>query len=105
MYDGCPIACSPPTPATSLPGAAALITNDPAIAIRAALGGFGWGDGRYVPITGAATAAVSLTVEWWALLIACAAAIIATPLRRRRANFPFAPWLAAGALVALFLLG
>lgn len=103
-------------------GAAAFITNDPMIAIRAALGGavafavfwildrlrpggFGWGDSKYVPIIGAATAAVSLTVEWWAFLIACAAAIIATPLRRRRANFPFGPWLAAGALVALILLG
>ena len=103
-------------------GAAAFITNDPMIAIRAALGGsvafavfwildrlrpggFGWGDGKYVPIIGAATAAVSLTVEWWAFLIACAAAIIAPPFRRRRANFPFGPWLAAGPLVALALLG
>lgn len=103
-------------------GAAALITQNPTITIRAALGGavafavfwildrlrpggFGWGDGKYVPIIGAATAAVSLTVEWWAFLIACAAAIIATPLRRRRANFPFGPWLAAGALVAPILLG
>lgn len=103
-------------------GAAALITDDPMIAIQAALGGavgfavfwildrlrpggFGWGDGKYVPIIGAATAAVSLTVEWWAFLIACTAAIVATPFRRRRANFPFGPWLAAGALVALALLG
>ena len=103
-------------------GAAAFITNDPMIAIQAALGGavafavfwildrfrpggFGWGDGKYVPIIGAATAAVSLTIEWWAFLIACAAAIIATPFRRRRANFPFGPWLAAGPLVALALLG
>lgn len=103
-------------------GAAAVITQDPAIAIQAGLGGavafavfwildrlrpggFGWGDGKYVPIIGAATAAVSLTVEWWAFLIACAAAIIATPFRRRRANFPFGPWLAAGPLVALALLG
>lgn len=103
-------------------GAAAVITQDPAIAIQAGLGGavafavfwildrlrpggFGWGDGKYVPIIGAATAAVSLTIEWWAFLIACAAAIIATPFRRRQANFPFGPWLAAGPLVALALLG
>lgn len=103
-------------------GAAAFITDAPAMAIRAALGGsvafavfwildrlrpggFGWGDGKDVPIIGAATAAVSLTIEWWAFLIACAAAIIATPFRRRRANFPFGPWLAAGALVAPILLG
>lgn len=33
-------------------------------------------------IIGAATAAVSLTVESWAFLVACAAAIIAAPLRR-----------------------
>lgn len=103
-------------------GAAALITNNPMIAIQAALGGavafavfwildrlrpvgFGWGDGKYVPIIGAATAAVSLSVAWWAFLIACVAAVGATPFRRRRANFPFGPWLAAGALVALALLG
>ena len=103
-------------------GAAALISGDLNIAIQAAVGGlvafvvflildrvrpggFGWGDGKYIPIIGAATAAVSLSIEWWAFLIACAAAIIATPLRRRRANFPFGPWLAAGALVAPILLG
>ena len=98
-------------------GAAAVITTDAAIAIQAALGGalafvvfwildhlrpggFGWGDGKYVPILGAATAAVSLTMEWWAFLIACVAAV-ATPFRRRRKAFPFGPWLAGGALVAL----
>ena len=60
-------------------GAVAFITNDPMIAIQAALGGavafavfwildrlrpggFGWGDGKYIPIIGAATAAVSLCV-------------------------------------------
>ncbi|MBB1496103.1 prepilin peptidase [Propioniciclava sp. MC1595] len=103
-------------------GAAALITDAPMIAIQAALGGavafavfwildrlrpggFGWGDGKYVPIIGAATAAVSLSVAWWAFLIACVAAVGATPFRRRRANFPFGPWLAAGALVAISLLG
>ena len=103
-------------------GAAAFITNGPIIAIQAALGGavgfavfwildrlrpggFGWGDGKYVPIIGAATAAVSLTIEWWAFLIACAAAIIATPFRRRRTAFPFGPWLAIGALAAIALFG
>ena len=103
-------------------GAAALITGDLNIAVQAAVGGlvsfvvfwildrarpggFGWGDGKYIPIIGAATAAVSLSVAWWAFLIACLAAVFATPFRRRRANFPFGPWLAAGALVALALLG
>ena len=103
-------------------GIAALITQDPAIAIQAAVGGavafavfwildrlrpggFGWGDGKYVLILGAATAAVSLTVAWWAFLIACAAAVAATPLRRERANFPFGPWLATGTILALALLG
>ena len=103
-------------------GAAAVITNDAAIAIQAALGGvvasavfwvldrlrpggFGWGDGKYVPILGAATAAVSLTVEWWAFLIACLAAVMATPFRRRRTAFPFGPWLAIGALAAIALFG
>jgi len=103
-------------------GAAAVITNDVAIVIQAGLGGavafavfwvldrlrpggFGWGDGKYVPIVGAATAAVSLTVEWWAFLIACLAAVMATPFRRRRTAFPFGPWLAVGALAAIALLG
>jgi len=61
-------------------GAASLITSDPSIAIQAVLGGavafvlfwildhlrpggFGWGDGKYVPIIGAATATISPTVE------------------------------------------
>lgn len=103
-------------------GAAALITSDPRIAIQAALGSmvafavfwildrvrpgsFGWGDGKYIPILGAATAAVSPTVEWWGFLIACVAAVVATPFRRRRTAFPFGPWLAGGALVALVLFG
>ena len=100
--------------------AAAVIADDAAIAIRAALGGavafavfwvldrlrpggFGWGDGKYVPILGAATGAISLTVAWWGFLIACLAAVVASPFRRQQTNFPFGPWLAAGALLALGL--
>ena len=103
-------------------GAAAIITGDLSIAIQAAVGavvafvvfwildrvrpgGFGWGDGKYIPIIGAATGAVSLSVAWWAFLIACVAAIVATPFRRRLTNFPFGPWLAAGALAAIALFG
>jgi leader peptidase (prepilin peptidase)/N-methyltransferase len=103
-------------------GAAALITGDLNIAIQAAIGGlvafvvfwildrarpggFGWGDGKYIPIIGAATAAVSLSVAWWAFLIACVAAVVATPFRRRRTAFPFGPWLAIGALAAIALFG
>ena len=103
-------------------GAAAVIAGDAVIAIQAALGGvvafvvfwvldrlrpggFGWGDGKYVPILGAATGAVSLIVAWWGFLIACAAAVAATPLRRRRADFPFGPWLASGAVLAVGLFG
>ena len=63
------------------------------------------GDGKYIPIIGAATGAVSLSVAWWAFLIACVAAIVATPFRRRLTNFPFGPWLAAGALAAIALFG
>ncbi len=102
--------------------AAALITNDAKIAIQASVGaavafavfwlldhlrrgGLGWGDGKYVPILGAATAAISLTVEWWAFLIACLAAVIATLFRRRRTTFPFGPWLFAGAIAALAAFG
>ena len=103
-------------------GAAAIITGDLSIAIQAAVGavvafvvfwildrvrpgGFGWGDGKYIPIIGAATAAVSLSVAWWAFLIACVAAVVATPFRRRRTAFPFGPWLAIGALAAIALFG
>ena len=102
--------------------AAAVIAGDAVIAIQAALGGvvafavfwvldrlrpggFGWGDGKYVPILGAATAAVSLTGEWLAFLIACVAAVGATPFRRQRTAFPFGPWLAGGALLSLALFG
>ena len=97
--------------------AAALITQDPGIAIQAAIaaavafavfwildllrpGGHGWGDGKYAPILSAATGAVSLTTAWWAFLLACLAAIAATPFRRTR-SFPFGPWLWAGAIAAL----
>lgn len=103
-------------------GAVALITGDLNIAIQAAIGGlvafvvflildrarpggFGWGDGKYIPIIGAATAAISLSVAWWAFLIACVAAVVATPFRRRRTAFPFGPWLAIGALAAIALFG
>lgn len=103
-------------------GAAAIITGDLSIAIQAAVGavvafvvfwildrvrpgGFGWGDGKYIPIIGAATAAVSLPVAWWAFLIACVAAVLATPFRRTRTAFPFGPWLAMGAVLAVTLLG
>ena len=101
-------------------GAAAFLLNSPRIAIQAALGalvaftvfrildhlrpgGFGWGDGKYVAILGAATAAVSASAEWWAFLIACLAAIVATPFRQRRTAFPFGPWLFVGAIAALAL--
>lgn len=103
-------------------GAAALITGDLNIAVQAAVGGlvsfvvfwildrarpggFGWGDGKYIPIIGAATAAVSLSVAWWAFLIACVAAVVVVPFRRRRTAFPFGPWLALGALAAIALFG
>lgn len=103
-------------------GAAAVITNDAAIAIQATLGGvvafavfwildrvrpggFGWGDGKYIPIIGTATAAVSLSVAWWAFLIACVAAVVATSLRRERTAFPFGPWLVIGALAAIAIFG
>jgi leader peptidase (prepilin peptidase)/N-methyltransferase len=102
--------------------AATFILNNPRIALQATLGavvafvvfwildhlrhgGFGWGDGKYVPILGAATAAVSPTVAWWAFLIACLAAVVATPFRRRRTSFPFGPWLFAGAIAALAVFG
>lgn len=101
-------------------GAAALITDDEGLFIQAAAGaliafvvfwildrlrpgGFGWGDGKYVPIIAAATAAVALNVAWWAFLIACVAAVVSTPLRRRSTAFPFGPWLAGAGVAALIL--
>jgi leader peptidase (prepilin peptidase)/N-methyltransferase len=103
-------------------GAAALILNSPRIAIQAALGagvafvafwildrlrpgGFGWGDGKYVPILGAATATVGLPVEWWAFLIACVAALVATPFRSRRTNFSIGQWLFVGTVAAIAVSG
>lgn len=103
-------------------GAAALILNSPRIAIQAVLGagvafiafwildklrpgGFGWGDGKYGPILGAATAAVALSVEWWAFLISCMAAVVAIPFRRQRTDFPFGPWLVVGAVAAPVVFG
>ncbi len=102
--------------------AAAAITTDSALALRAAAGGalgfavfwildhvlpggFGWGDGKCVPIIGAGTASITLSVEWWTFLIACLAAVAATPFRRRRSAFPFGPWLFSGAVAALTLFG
>jgi len=103
-------------------GAAVLISGELSIAIQAAVagvvafvvfwildrvrpGGFGWGDGKYIPIIGVATAAVSLAVAWWGFLIACVAAVLATPFRRQKVAFPFGPWLAVGALAAIALFG
>lgn len=102
-------------------GAAGILSGDLSILVQAVVGGvvafvvfwildrirpggFGWGDGKYIPIIGAATASVSLTVAWWAFLIACVTAILATPFRRRTA-FPFGPWLALGAFASIAMFG
>jgi leader peptidase (prepilin peptidase) / N-methyltransferase len=101
---------------------AAAITTNPALALRAAAGGaiafavfwtldhvlpggFGWGDGKYVPIIGTGAAALTLTVEWWTFLIACLAAVAATPFRRQRSAFAFGPWLFTGAVASMALIG
>lgn len=103
-------------------GAAGILSGDLSILVQAVVGGvvafvvfwildrirpggFGWGDGKYIPIIGAATASVSLTVAWWAFLIACVTAILATPFRRRRTAFPFGPWLALGAFASIAMFG
>ena len=71
-----------------------------------ARGGFGFGDVRFAPLIGAATAAGSWPLLVWSLLlgsvIGAALGVIRLALRRREV-FPYAPPMLAGAYAACLL--
>jgi leader peptidase (prepilin peptidase) / N-methyltransferase len=66
-------------------------------------GGFGFGDVRFAPLLGAAAAADSWTLLWWALLfgtlVGGLVGVLLLALGRRGA-FPYAPSMLAGAYAA-----
>jgi leader peptidase (prepilin peptidase) / N-methyltransferase len=66
-------------------------------------GGFGFGDVRFAPLLGAAAAADSWTLLWWALLLGTLVGGLVGVLRLalgRREAFPYAPSMLAGAYAA-----
>ena len=67
-------------------------------------GGFGFGDVRFAPLVGAAAAALSLTVLFWALVLGSLIGGlhgIVLLARRRPGHFPYSPAMLAGAYLAL----
>lgn len=70
-------------------------------------GGFGFGDVRYAPLLGAASASHSWTLLWWGLTLGTAvgAGHAAVRLARRlHGGFPYAPSMLAGVYLAALLL-
>jgi len=66
-------------------------------------GGFGFGDVRFAPLLGAAAAADSWMLLWWALLLGTVAGGLVGVLRLargRREAFPYAPSMLVGAYAA-----
>jgi leader peptidase (prepilin peptidase)/N-methyltransferase len=66
-------------------------------------GGFGFGDVRFAPLVGAATAAHSWSLLIWAMLLGSilgAAHAMMRLARRRTGPFPYAPAMLAGAYLA-----
>jgi leader peptidase (prepilin peptidase) / N-methyltransferase len=66
-------------------------------------GGFGFGDVRFAPLLGAAAAANSWTLLWWALLLGTVVGGLVGVLRLvrgRREAFPYAPSMLVGAYAA-----
>jgi leader peptidase (prepilin peptidase) / N-methyltransferase len=66
-------------------------------------GGFGFGDVRFAPLLGAAAAANSWTLLWWALLLGAVVGGLVGVLRLvrgRREAFPYAPSMLVGAYAA-----
>ena len=66
-------------------------------------GGFGFGDVRFAPLLGAAAAADSWTLLWWAMLLGTVAGGLVGLLRLargRRDAFPYAPSMLVGAYAA-----
>jgi leader peptidase (prepilin peptidase)/N-methyltransferase len=66
-------------------------------------GGFGFGDVRFAPLLGAASAAQSLTLLLWALVLGTLVGGVhglVRLIRRRRDGFAYAPAMLAGAYLA-----
>lgn len=68
----------------------------------ASRGALAFGDVKLVAIVGAAVAAVAWQSLVWALLGACALALVWAAVTRRR-EIAFGPWLALGAIIAVGL--
>lgn len=69
-------------------------------------GGFGFGDVRYAPLVGAATATVSWTLLAWALVLGSLVGAVLGLVRlarRRRGAFAYAPAILAGSYLAVAL--
>lgn len=74
----------------------------------ASRGGFGFGDVRFAPLLGAATAAGSWTLLLWGLVLGTllgGAQGLARLCRRRRGGFAYAPAILGGGYLACALLG
>jgi leader peptidase (prepilin peptidase)/N-methyltransferase len=70
-------------------------------------GGFGFGDVRFAPLLGAATASQSWTLLIWGLTAGTAVGAVHGGLRllgRRKGSFPYAPSMLAGCYLAALLL-
>lgn len=70
-------------------------------------GGFGFGDVRYAPLLGAATAGASWTLLVWGLVVATAVGGLHGGVRllgRRPGGFPYAPSMLLGTYLAAVLL-
>jgi leader peptidase (prepilin peptidase) / N-methyltransferase len=70
---------------------------------RLSRGGFGFGDVRFAPLVGAATAAHSWSLLIWAMLLGSVLGALYGMLRlarRRTGPFPYAPAMLAGAYLA-----
>ena len=66
-------------------------------------GGIGFGDVRFAPLVGAATAATSWTLLAWALVLGSLTGALVGLVRlalRRRGSFAYAPSILAGAYLA-----
>ena len=69
-------------------------------------GGFGFGDVRFAPLVGAATAVPTLPMLVWALFLGSLVGGVVGVIRlarRRRGPFPYAPAMIAGAYLALLV--
>jgi len=73
---------------------------------RVTRGGFGFGDVRFAPLLGAATASQSWALLWWGLslgsLVGAGHAVVRL-LRRQSGGFPYAPSMLAGVYLSALI--